>query len=96
MLSVEVTRRVEKWLTRLSGSLAYQIRYVYLGVARLDGSPYTYYLNRRKQSYSSGVSRYDPPLARNFAGLLLSCRALYIDAAVLLYSANRFVIYYSC
>ena len=70
--------------------------YVYLGVARLDGSPYTYYLNRRKQSRSSGVSRYDPPPACNFAGLLLSCRALHTDAAALLYSANRFVIYYSC
>ena len=27
MLSVEVARRVEKWLTRLYGSLAYNVRY---------------------------------------------------------------------
>ncbi len=70
--------------------------YVYLGVARLDGIPYTYYLNRGKQPRRSSVSRYDPPPARNFAGLLLSCRALHSDAAALLYSANRFVVYYSC
>ena len=31
----------------------------------------------------------------NFAGLLLSCRHLYTEAAALLYSANRFVIFYA-
>ena len=28
MLNVEVARRVEKWLTRLYGSLAYNVRYI--------------------------------------------------------------------
>jgi hypothetical protein len=41
------------------------------------------------------VSRlFDPPLAGNFAGLLLSCGARYVEAATLLYSANRFIIFY--
>ena len=29
MSSIEVARRVEKWLTRLSGSLAYYVRYIF-------------------------------------------------------------------
>jgi len=32
MLSVEVARRVEKWLTRLYGSLAYNVRYKLLNL----------------------------------------------------------------
>jgi hypothetical protein len=37
----------------------------------------------------------NPPPPRNFTGLLSSCRALHDEAAALLYSANRFVIFYS-
>ena len=68
--------------------------YLRLGVARFDGYPNTYYLDGRKESRMAR-SDFDPPLARNFAGLLLSCRVLYAETAALLYSANRFVIFYS-
>lgn len=78
---------------RLPPLLRHRI-YLYTGAARFDGHPYTHYLNRRKEP-SSFRTESDPPPARNFAGLLLSCRALYAEAAALLYSANRFVIFYS-
>ncbi len=68
--------------------------YLRAGVARFDGYPYTYYLDGRKPP-RTGVSNFDPPPARNFTGLLLSCRTLYAETAALLYSANRFVIFYS-
>ncbi len=68
--------------------------YLYLGVARFDGRPYTYYLDGRKESRSA-VSAYDPPPACNFAGALQSCRALHTEIGALLYSANRFIIFYS-
>ncbi len=68
--------------------------YLRVGVARFDGYPYTYYLDGRKP-YRGGRSDFDSPPGRNFAGLLLSCRALYAETAALLYSANRFVIFYS-
>ncbi|KAK3298650.1 uncharacterized protein B0H64DRAFT_422437 [Chaetomium fimeti] len=42
-----------------------------------------------------GKASYDAPAASNFHGLLLSCRDLYTEAAALLYSANRFFIYYT-
>ncbi|KAK4149544.1 hypothetical protein C8A00DRAFT_46855 [Chaetomidium leptoderma] len=67
---------------RLPASVRRRV-YLYLGVARFDGRPYTYYLDGRKES------------PRNFAGVLLSCRALHTETAALLYSANRFIIFYS-
>ncbi len=72
-------------------------RHIYLevGVARRDRRPYTYYLDGNKEPRRSIASLFDPPPARNFAGLLLSCRALYAEGAALLYSANQFVIYSS-
>lgn len=70
--------------------------YLSIGVARHDGHPYTYYLDGRKESRGNRpVSDRDPPPTRDFAGLLLSCRALYVETATLLYSANRFVLHYS-
>lgn len=70
--------------------------YLYTGVARLDGIPNTYFLDGRRQSGTNQPVRdYDPPPTRNFAGLLRSCHALYVETAALLYSANRFVIFYS-
>lgn len=80
-------------LVRLPPHIRHQI-YLRTGVARFDGHPYTYYLDGRKES-RMGRSGFDPPPARNFAGLLQSCRTLYAEAAALLYSANRFVIFYS-
>jgi hypothetical protein len=41
------------------------------------------------------VSNVETHTTRNFAGLLRSCRALYVKTTALLYSANRFVIFYS-
>jgi hypothetical protein len=63
-------------------------------VARFDGHACIYHLDGRKESRAAR-SEFDPPPTRNFAGLLRSCRTLYIEAAALLYSANRFVIFYS-
>ncbi|KAK4151394.1 hypothetical protein C8A00DRAFT_45399 [Chaetomidium leptoderma] len=80
-------------LLRLPPHLRHRI-YLYTGVARFDRHPYTYYLDGRKES-SSFKTNIDPPPARNFAGLLLSCRAVHAEVAALLYSANRFVIFYS-
>lgn len=80
-------------LLRLPPPLRHRI-YLHTGVARFDGHPYTYYLDGRKESRPFRTES-DPPPARNFAGLLLSCRALHAEAAALLYSANRFVIFYS-
>ena len=68
--------------------------YLRVGVARFDGYPHTYYLDGHKESRMAR-SDFDPPPARNFAGLLLSCRVLHAETAALLYSANRFVIFYS-
>lgn len=90
--------------------------YFYTGVARLDGRPYTFFLDGRIQPRSGfdqpssrarpgvlewmlGITRpvsdVDTYTTRNFAGLLQSCHALYVETAALLYSANRFVIFYS-
>ncbi|KAK4233532.1 hypothetical protein C8A03DRAFT_47947 [Achaetomium macrosporum] len=70
--------------------------YLHMGVGRLDGYPYTYFLDGRRESgRTQPISDFDPPPPRNFAGLLRSCRALYVETAALLYSANRFVIFYS-
>ncbi|KAK4233131.1 hypothetical protein C8A03DRAFT_48229 [Achaetomium macrosporum] len=70
--------------------------YLHTGVARLDGYPYTYFLDGRPQSrWGRSDSDFDAPPPRSFAGLLRCCRALYAETAALLYSANRFVIFYS-
>ncbi|KAH6847637.1 hypothetical protein B0I37DRAFT_148518 [Chaetomium sp. MPI-CAGE-AT-0009] len=72
--------------------------YLYLGVASLDGHPYTHYLDGRKAPSPHNrvsSSEYDPPPASNFMGLLRSCRSLYAETSALLYSAHRFVIFYS-
>ncbi|KAK4132153.1 hypothetical protein BT67DRAFT_451231 [Trichocladium antarcticum] len=68
--------------------------YLHIGVARFDRHPYTYYLDGRKESRRQ-MSEFDPPPAGNFAGLLRTCRTLYAETTTLLYSANRFVIFYS-
>ncbi|KAK3898480.1 hypothetical protein C8A05DRAFT_37929, partial [Staphylotrichum tortipilum] len=61
-----------------------------------DGHPYTYILGGRTESGRPRyVSDFDPPPTRDFAGLLRCCRALAVETAALLYSANRFVIFYS-
>ncbi|KAK4243254.1 hypothetical protein C7999DRAFT_44896 [Corynascus novoguineensis] len=79
-------------LLRLPPHLRRRI-YLYLGVARFDKYPNTYFLDGHKESRWCVSSR-DPPSASNFTGLLLSCRVLYAEVAALLYSANRFVMHY--
>ncbi|KAK4043212.1 hypothetical protein C8A01DRAFT_13272 [Parachaetomium inaequale] len=81
-------------LLRLSCHLRHRIL-LHTGIARFDGRPYTYHLDGRKESRTFECPELDPPPTSNFAGLLLSCRALYAEAAALLYSANRFIIFYS-
>ncbi|KAK4244128.1 hypothetical protein C7999DRAFT_35516 [Corynascus novoguineensis] len=84
--------------------------YLHTGVARFDGQPYTYFLDGRRKpkrtihpiwaGFHAACARpepdsFDPPSTRNFVGLLRCCRALYVEIAALLYSANRFAIFYS-
>ncbi|KAK3299853.1 uncharacterized protein B0H64DRAFT_379291 [Chaetomium fimeti] len=76
--------------------------YLHAGVARFDGHPYTYLLGGRNRSVrlvsiqlAPDPSNFQSPPTRNFAGLLRSCRALYVETAALFYSANRFVVFYS-
>ncbi|KAL2024325.1 hypothetical protein VTK56DRAFT_8807 [Thermocarpiscus australiensis] len=94
-MTLDVEKRPHRPVSLLSlpPGLRHRI-YLHTGVARCDGRPYTYYLDGRKESRTV-VSDFDPPPARDFAGLLLCCRALHAEAAALLYSANRFVVFYS-
>ena len=75
-------------LLRLPPLLRHRI-YRFLDLASWDGSPYIFDLH-------GGWSFGDvTPYPRTFRGLLLSCRAIYAEAAALLYSANRFVVHYT-
>jgi hypothetical protein len=80
-------------LVRLPPHIRHRI-YLHTGLARFDGHACIYHLDGRKESRTAR-SDFDPPQTRKFAGLLLSCRTLYTETAALLYSANRFVIFYS-
>ncbi|KAK3308304.1 uncharacterized protein B0T15DRAFT_483013 [Chaetomium strumarium] len=95
-MSPTIPPDIEKQLPgflRLPSQLRQRI-YHYLEVALFGGRPFTYYLDGRKET-RRWKSEWDPPPASNFAGLLLSCRTLHAEVATLLYSANRFVIFYS-
>src|SRR5688500_13005454 len=60
--------------------------YRFVGLASWNGCPYTFDLQGRKTMIPSpGI----------FHGLLLSCRDIHAEAAALLYSANRFTLYYT-
>ncbi|KAK4154074.1 hypothetical protein C8A00DRAFT_43123 [Chaetomidium leptoderma] len=63
-------------------------RYVGLAPCPGDDRPYTFNLQ-------GGRALRDAPDPSCFHGLLLSCRDIHAEAATLLYSANRFVLYYS-
>ncbi|KAK4042483.1 hypothetical protein C8A01DRAFT_13884 [Parachaetomium inaequale] len=58
-------------------------------LVRWDGHPFTFDLHGRKAQDRPP----EPP--SDFRGLLLCCRTIYAEAVALLYSANRFVIYYT-
>ncbi|KAK3896954.1 hypothetical protein C8A05DRAFT_20187, partial [Staphylotrichum tortipilum] len=73
-------------LLQLSPAIRHHI-YRFLGVASWTDDPYVFDLH--------GVVPAYPPRGRGFRELLLCCRAIYVEVAALLYSANRFVLYYS-
>ncbi|KAK4033380.1 hypothetical protein C8A01DRAFT_50025 [Parachaetomium inaequale] len=77
-------------LLRLTPGIRQRI-YRYLGLASWGGRPHSFNLRGGQASYYTR----DPPDPRCFHGLLLSCRAIYTEAAALLYSTNRFVLYFS-
>ncbi|KAK3903377.1 hypothetical protein C8A05DRAFT_14646 [Staphylotrichum tortipilum] len=68
--------------------------YLHLGIARFDGFPQTFHLNGHEDADETLPLAFHPPELPAFYGLLLSCRILYREAATLLYSANRFTVYY--
>ncbi|KAK4043850.1 hypothetical protein C8A01DRAFT_43227 [Parachaetomium inaequale] len=75
-------------LLRLTPPIRLRI-YHYLGLASWDGRrPYRFDLHGHKASETA-------PKPSSFHGLLLSCRLVYAEAAALLYSANRFILYYA-
>lgn len=74
-------------LLRLSPLIRRRI-YRYVGLASWDGCSYRFDLHGRAASC-------DAPEPRSFHGLLLCCRAIYAEAAALLYSSNRFILHYS-
>ncbi|KAH6630435.1 hypothetical protein B0J18DRAFT_421164 [Chaetomium sp. MPI-SDFR-AT-0129] len=61
--------------------------YLLIGVTSPDGEPLVYNLRGRKAAESQ------PPT--DWYGLLLSCRAMYLEISALLYSANSFIIHYT-
>ncbi len=77
-------------LLRLPSLVRHRI-YRFAGLASWDGSPYTFDLH----GGDPGRQHVWMPWPSAFRGLLLSCRAIYAEAAALLYSANRFVVHYT-
>lgn len=80
--------------------------YLHLGIARHDGHPNVYCLDSCNNAddesdadddwaSSDWGSHYAPPPLADFHGLLQTCRALHEETARLLYSANRFIVFYS-
>lgn len=83
-------------LLRLPPHVRHRI-YLHADVARLDRHPYTYYLGGENTMGWRPSDESHPRQAPRDAvtGLLLTCRTLYAEVAALLYSANRFVVYYT-
>ncbi|KAK4156196.1 hypothetical protein C8A00DRAFT_12854 [Chaetomidium leptoderma] len=84
-------------LLRLTPHIRQRI-YRYLGLASWDSTPHRYYLHAGQLKLRHGRGFYEMrfvPDPSCFHGLLLSCRAIYTEAAALLYSANQFILYYS-
>jgi len=84
-------------MLRLTQQIRHRV-YIYLGLGQRrfhgDVMPIVYDLGDR---YSFKLDNSKPHFDDGFAsfhGLLLSCRAIYVEASTLLYSANWFVIYY--
>ncbi len=73
--------------------------YRHLGLASWDDRrPHRFFLHAGQLKLRQGVELPElrfVPNPGSFHGLLLSCRAINAEAAALLYSANRFILYYS-
>ncbi len=84
----------EPTLLRLTPGIRLRI-YRYLGLASpsWDGSPCKFDLREGRADYRPYARGRHPPI--DFHGLLLSCRTIHAEAAALVYSANRFAVYYS-
>ncbi|KAK3934801.1 hypothetical protein QBC46DRAFT_425562 [Diplogelasinospora grovesii] len=67
--------------------------YLHAGLASWDGRPYTFDLHGR--NCGCGDRTCESNRRPQCGGLMLSCRTLHAEAAALLYSANRFTLYYS-
>lgn len=68
--------------------------YRFVGLVSWDGSPFTFDLQGPGRDCRSTLSL-EEPYPDEFYGLLLSCHRIYTEAAALLYSVNRFVLYYT-
>ncbi|KAK3299683.1 uncharacterized protein B0H64DRAFT_389277 [Chaetomium fimeti] len=77
-------------LLRLTARIRHRI-YRYLGLATWDSQHPSYGFDLRDGLTAAGTA----PHPGDFYGLLLSCRAIYAEAAALLYSANRFILHYA-
>ncbi|KAL2152301.1 hypothetical protein VTH82DRAFT_5485 [Thermothelomyces myriococcoides] len=81
-------------LLRLSPEIRHRI-YHHLDLASWDGRhPYAYKVRGKRRPHSP-ESECDTPDPSSFHGLLLTCRAIHAEAAALLYSANRFFVWYA-
>lgn len=76
---------------RLTPRIRHRI-YRYLGLATRDGQYPSYRFDLRHGGESSSDTA---PHPSRFYGLLLTCRAIYAEAAPLLYSANHFILHYA-
>jgi hypothetical protein len=74
-------------LLRLAPPIRRRI-YRYVGLASWDGAPYRFDLRGQLASRQA-------PDTSSFHGLLVCCRDIYAEAAILLYSSNRFILHYS-
>ncbi|KAK3295062.1 uncharacterized protein B0H64DRAFT_402507 [Chaetomium fimeti] len=69
--------------------------YRFLGLASWNGSPYGFDLNGPRRQVSWLAWAWEEQNPNDFHGILLSCRDLHAETAALLYSANRFILYYT-
>ncbi|KAH6842494.1 hypothetical protein B0I37DRAFT_314025 [Chaetomium sp. MPI-CAGE-AT-0009] len=68
--------------------------YRFLGLASWNGSPYTFDLSGPGREIRQFWD-WEEQCPHDFHGLLLSCHDIHAEAAALLYSGNRFVLYYT-
>ncbi len=78
-------------LLRLTPNIRLRL-YRYLGLASWNGRPYQFDLRGGRADLRMFMGCPLAPIV--FHGLLISCRAIYTEAAALLYSANYFVVHH--